>query len=253
MKRAFAKRRLWTESEIEIVRRDYRKRPTVQIAEELGRTERQVYAKASSLGLGTPSRIKAPGFGKFFRAKHALGWTDSEIARAWNGVDRHGISALRQRLGLPCNAFSQWRRNQVAEKTREQIAKAGLKSLAHLRLKVWRESAQAEGWASDLRPRQVQIMNLIWARGPMTREEIGQALGMRKKKRSNGGRPWYPMHANRRASATSGTTWLSDLIAKGLVISLGRIDSGHGPGGNCQVYSLPLSIRRGPRRKGGAA
>jgi len=205
------------------------------------------------LGLARAHRITAPGFLAFFKEKHAAGWTDSEIARVWGGVDRHGVGALRQRLGLPANMFSAWRRRQVAEKTREQLKKAGLTKLAHLRLKAWRERAEAQGWPADLKPRQVEIMNLLWERGPMTRDEIGKALGMKKKRRSNGGRPWYSMCSNLRASETTGSTWLSDLIAKGLVVSLGRIASGHGRGGNRQVYSLPLSIRRGPMTKGGAA
>jgi len=243
------KQRYWTPGELAVLRRDYCVKSKREIAAELNRPLCSIWGKASALGLSRPQRINAPGFETFFREKHALGWSDSAIAKAWGGTDRHAVSRMRKRLGLASNLHCKYQREQVKKKTREQLRKAGLKSLAYLRFKVWRDRARAEGWPEELKPRQVEIMNLLWENGPMAREQIGQALGMRKKKRSDGRRLWYPMLSNKAASETTGATWLSDLMKRGLVIDLGRIETGHGPGGNRHVYSLPLGIQRGARKE----
>jgi hypothetical protein len=56
-----ASRRPWTSTELRILRRRYPNTPTKEIALELGRTERGVYATAFSLGLSKAPGYKNPG------------------------------------------------------------------------------------------------------------------------------------------------------------------------------------------------
>lgn len=167
-------RHVWTDEETAFLRRHYRKDPAWIIGERLGLTEKQVYRKAQRIGLNVSQRIKRPGFVEYFKRKHAEGWTDSEIARA-KRVDRHAVTAIRKRLNLPWNGLSQWRRDQVRQKTKEQLKKAGLSSLGALRAQVYRQRARQTGWPEDLRFRAVQILNLLWDRGPQTRKQIAAA------------------------------------------------------------------------------
>jgi len=225
-------RHVWTDEETAFLRQHYRKKPARLIAAQLGLTERKVYAKADHIGLCISQRIKAPGFVEYFKRKHAEGWSDSEIARA-KRVDRHAVTALRKRLNLPPNALSQHRRDQVRQKTKEQLKKAGLPTLAALRADAFRRRARQAGWPEDLRPRAVQILNLIWERGPQTRKQIAAAIGL----------PWRGSRNSLLSNDPEGT-YLANLMARGLVISLGRIAVGKGTGHSCCVYSLPLTIER---------
>jgi len=225
-------RHVWTDEETAFLRPHYHKTPARLIAAHLGLTERKVYAKAWRIGLCISQRIKAPGFVEYFKRKHAEGWTDSEIARA-KRVDRHGVTSLRKRLNLPSNAFSQRRRDQVRQKTKEQLAKAGVSSLGKLRTQVYRQRAREAGWPEDLRFRAVQILNLLWDQGPQTRKQIAAAIGM----------PWKGSRKSLVSDDPEGS-YLAHLMARGLVVSLGRIAKGKGQGHSCCVYSLPLTIER---------
>ena len=242
--------RLLSAQQIEIIRRDYRKVPAREIATAIGRNVFSVYNAAFRLGLTECQRIRAPGFEAFLRAKHRLGWSDMEIAECWGGVDRHAVSAMRQRLGLPSVLHSEHQRDNVRRKTAEQLKAAGLPSIGHLRVEAFKRRAREAGWPEDIKPRQVQILNLLWERGPMTREQLGQALGLTKKPRGiSRGRqmkPWYPMHCNTPVHGAD-TSYVADLMRRGMVISLGRIAK-HPElkcrGSSTVVYSLPMNISR---------
>ncbi len=237
--------RPYTEDEIEFIRTNYGKTPARGIGRTLGRSQRSIYGKAYDLGLNNPREILGSDFLAFFRSKHALGWSDGAIARA-RGVCRHAVGHLRRKLGLPA-IYTPWIRAQAAKRTREQLRAAGLPSLAALQKKVWRQRVKASGWPEDITWRQVQILNLLWERGPMTREQIGQSLGFKKKKRSGRALDWYPMMCNGgQCRDGGGATYLSDLMKRGLVISLGKVAGGGGRLGQYKVcvYSLPLGIER---------
>jgi hypothetical protein len=78
------------------------------------------------------------------------------------------------------------------------------------------------------------MLNAMWDNGPMTRRELADAIGM----------PWKGSRKSLVSNDPEGS-YLAHLIARGLVVSLGRIKKGKGRGHSCQVYSLPLWIERG--------
>lgn len=128
-----------------------------------------------------------------------------------------------------------------------------LPSLARIRVEAFKKYARNHGWPEDLKKRQVQILELLWNNGPMTREEIGKALGSKKAAhRSYPGANVtyvYPMMCNKPGHGAS-TSWTADLLHRGLIISLGRIvrnkpaGAKNGQGHNTCLYSLPITIER---------
>ena len=182
------------------LREHYRELPTPEIAARLGRTVTSVYQAAARLGLmrPTPRLVDRPGLVDRLKALHGRGWSYGEIGRDLK-VDRHHVASLCRKLGLPDHGWTEHMRANVRRKTAEQLRKAGLPSIGYLRVAAFRTYARDRGWPEDLKKRQVQILELLWANGPMTRDELGKALGLKKKARPiYGGRIgyWYPMHCN---------------------------------------------------------
>jgi hypothetical protein len=189
---------------------------------------------ASKLGIQAPNecRWKSPLFRALLKKRNAAGWTDSDIARA-TGVDRHYVSIVRGAMGLPCNKFSDRRRKQVAKKTRQQCADAGVSSLAEIRAMAFRNYAKRHGWPEDVRWRAVQILNALWTHGPMTRREIADRVGM----------PWKGSRKSL-VSSHPGGSYLAYLMARGLVVVIKRAVRRRGVGRSVDLYSLPLTIDR---------
>ena len=240
-------RRRFTAEDIEIVRRDYGRLPASQIARGLGRQVWSVYNLAERLGLtrGGLNHKRSPAGEATLRQRHAEGWSDAEIAPEI-GMTRRSAQAWRRALELASNAFSEHRRGKVREKTQEQLRKAGLPSIGHLRVEAFKRRAREAGWPEDLKPRQVEILNLLWDNGPMTREALGQAMGLKKKPRTTPHcRPWFAMHCNTTGHKCD-TSYTGDLLRRGMIVTLGRVVKGRGQGGNVCMYSLPLNIQRGP-------
>jgi len=234
--------RKFTPAEVETIRRWHGRITTNEIALRLGRPRKSIYVKLRHLGLTKHYRKKAKmeALENFIRETNRAGWSDEEIARAQD-CSREWISEVRRRMGIPNNLYGpRWRARNKAQRAR-QLAQYGVKDAAHFRIEAWRRRARAQGWPDYLRLREIQILNLLWERGPQTREQLGDALGLRKKPRSDRGRPWYPFLSNRRAPRS---TYLSGLVDRGLVINLGRIVSGRGQGANVCMYSLSPTIRR---------
>jgi hypothetical protein len=206
------------------------------VAEELGRTLTSIYQLRDRLGLCKKANRYGPEFEAFIREKHALGWSDAEIAAAHgNGCERHTVGAWRKRLGLAVNTLSEHRRRKVAAKTREQLKRAGLPSIGYLRVKAFRDRARVAGWPEDLRPRAVQILNALWEHGPLTRRQLADIIGM----------PWKGTRKSLCSNDPEGS-YLAHLINRGLVISLHRAHkiTGKGRGRSVNLYSLPLWIER---------
>lgn len=275
----------WTEDELRVLRKGYGIRPLSEIAAELGRSPTSVRAAAKRFHIARSRRIpawktafvrehyhKSPcaviagcvrlstsklyqlaerlgishrrqgvdyagaEFQRTFSEKYAAGWSDAEIAAAVGG-ERHAVGEHRRRLGLPHNAYSEHRRERVRRKTQEQLEREGLSSLGELRVRVFRQRAKRAGWPEDLRPRAVQILNALWERGPMTRRELADAIGM----------PWRGSRKSLVSNDPEGS-YLAHLTARGLVVVLKRAKQviGRGSGRSQDVYSLPLSIQRGP-------
>ena len=239
-KRRFV-RRPWSPYEAGFLRQHYGKMPTASIAGHLRRKIGMIHQAADRYGLMTRRRRWTPAELKFVMDRHAEQWCDSEIAAVLK-CNRRTVGSLRERLGLPANDRCERYRQRVREKTREQLDKAGLVNMAYLRLAVWRERAKAAGWPEDLRPRAVEIMTALWERGPMTRRQIADAVGM----------PWKGSRKSLVSSDPEGS-YLANLQARGLVVRLGRLAQGCGSGYSTNLYSLPLWIERGPVNDGKAA
>jgi hypothetical protein len=231
-------RRMWTEDERAIVKRDYGRQTAAEIARKLGRSARAVYLQAEKQGLAKIHRTKTDEvFIAELRQLHSLGYPDAEIAKVI-GCERHTIARWRKGFGLSPNTYSDRRRTQVRAKTAEQLQKANLPTLAMVRAKAFRDYAIASGWPEDLPPRCVQILEALSRLGPLTREEIAPAIGL----------PWIGSRASLKSRGGRGS-YLADLMARGFVVSLGRIAGGRGKGGNRNLYTLGLAVEKQIQRE----
>lgn len=238
--------REWTEQEEATLRRLYRKETAAAIGLLVHRSRFQVYNKARWIGLAIPNRITAPDFQAYLLKRHAEGWSDSEIAAA-RRVDRHAVTGMRRRLGLRDNSRNERWRQKIISGTLRQCRAAGVASLGALRAKVLRERSAKAGWPADLPWRAGQILTLLWERGPMTRVQLVEAIrpdlaGRCTRKRMNHALGDNDV-AHGRGSANS---YLANLLRRGLIVDLGRLVRTGRKGGNLHLYSLPLSLQRGP-------
>lgn len=222
-------RRFWTATEIEDVRDSRLRGESYEsISTRLGRPVSMVLKHAKRLGVTRVYRGFAPGLRDRVAERHAAGWSDAEIAAEW-GCERHCVGRIRRDLGLPLNRWSERQRRRVGEKTREQCRAAGVQSLAEIRSLAFARYAAAHGWPADLRPRAVQILEALRVRGPMTRREIADAIGM----------PWKGSRKSLVSNDKAGS-YLAYLIRRGLVVQLGRVARGKGRGGSVNLYSLTM-------------
>ena len=240
-------RRAWTPEELEIVRRDYGRRPAAQIAAEIGRPVHAVYCAADRLGLMVQKPwIRTPYAERLLRQRHAEGWSDAEIAPLI-GMGRRSLSDWRRTLGLPHNGLHERFRRRVAAKTMEQCRAAGVENLGALRVLILKERSARAGWPADIPWRAGQILTLLWENGPMTRRQIVEAMRpdlagkctrivMNKALMDND-----VMHGKRHPNS-----YLATLLRRGLIVSLGRIVRMGGQGKNMQLYSIPVGVERGP-------
>lgn len=225
--------RPWTESELATVRAEYGTTPARELAARLGRSPRAVYQAADRMGLAHQHRTDVTlTWEAELRRLHALGHCDTDIA-ARLGCERHTASKHRRRLGLVGHARGERTRAKVRATTAEQCRRAGVANLGALRSLVFARRSAEAGWPAGLRPREVDILDALAIRGPLTRREIAGAVGMR----------WLGSRKSLKCRGGRGS-YLADLIAAGLVVSLGRVVSGRGKGGSSQLYSLALDLER---------
>jgi hypothetical protein len=227
----------WQQHEDDLLRAQYTAMPAPVLAKQLGRTASMVRSRAYVLGLVKPhhdiAAIKA-----LICELNPQGYSDTDIAAQYTRqhgrhVTRETIRDHRQGLGLPNNAFNERHRAKTKEATQRQLDRAGLKSIGMLRSRAFARFAARNGWPADLRPRAVQILNLLYEQGPKTRREIAEAIGM----------PWKGSRKSLVSNDPEGS-YLAHLIARGLVIQLGRIVKGKGRGKSVHKYALPPHITR---------
>lgn len=225
-------KRYWTPEEDAVLRERLGRETAASIAARLGRKARSVHNRTRQLGLAAPAPRLSAADRAEVRRLHALGWCDTEIGAAL-GHERHSIGRARARMGLAANAASDHRRRQVAARTRRQLDDLGVRSLGELRSVAFRAYALEHGWPAGLRPRAVQILELLHRDGPKTRRQIAEALGM----------PWKGSRKSLVSNDPEGS-YLAHLMARGLVVSLGRVVRGRGKGRSCHLYSLALDATR---------
>lgn len=244
--------RRWTEAELETLRREYRRTRCEALARKLKRTWASVAQKAEKLGLGRKYGRRpawTPELEAKYRALHAAGWTDAEVAREWGreSVLRVWLNAHRRRLGLPSNRSKNPRfRARCREKLRRQLERAGKKTFADLRHDRCRAFARSYGLPEGLQPRCVQIA-LCLLTGPKTKSQICAAIGL----------TFNPLkkHPTNCLNAGAGrSTYLSVLGRHGLVVKQ-RIPGSGGKGPSVRGveqnrYALtPLALDLLTRRK----
>lgn len=209
-------RQSWTEQQLTDLRDFYGRLPARELADRLGKPIAAVRRRAFVLGL---CKKKPPDFTptelETIRAMNGAGWPDSHIAKKLQR-DRHEVSKWRKRLRLPSMARGQVWKNNVAAGVRRQVEGQGLKNLAELRGKRYRDFALSYNLPQELPPRAVQVVLALVERGPLTRSEIKAAIGVR---------PDSDLVDNRR-----GTSYLSTLRGLGLVAYVFHHDGRRRPG-----------------------
>lgn len=232
--------RSWTAADLALLQAAYGTMKAADLARELGRTERSIHMQANTQGWQTRRSQRGDSFLAFIRQQHSLGWSDAEIANAWNAdnpastLSREQLANYRRRLGLPSNAYSPHRRQRVAAKTAEYCRQSGVKNLAEVRSQAYRQFAARQGWPADLRPRAVQILTLLYEQGPQTRRQICAAIGM----------TWKGSRKSL-VSNDPGGSYLAHLVARGLVVVLPKqLRTGNGQGSNVNIYACSPQVQR---------
>lgn len=206
-------RRSWSAAEIAAMRRHYGVLLTVDLARRLGRPVGQVWQAAHRLDLMRRHRPLPDDFANHLRDLVARGWCNPHIGRELPR-ERHVLARWRQRLGLPGSQGQQTCPRCKAEtraRTEEQLRRLGLPSIGWLRREAFHRRAAAAGWPYPISPREVQMLDLLWQRGPMTRRELAEATGM----------PWKGSRKSLCGNCPGGS-YLAHLQRLGLVIRLGR-------------------------------
>lgn len=183
--------RTWTATEDEFLRLNYRKSGAKSCGQKLNRCLKSVYQRARDIGLSeTKNFATTRQIEELIKEKHPLGYCDSEIARIGavelnvDGIDRHRVGEIRRRLKLESNKLSDRRRNQVAEKTREQLRQSGHPNLASLRGETFSKFKASLGWPDELTIRAVQALELFYRHGTLTRIQLCELMGVSSKKRT---------------------------------------------------------------------
>jgi len=193
----------------------------LEIAHAIGVGKRSVSLRRMELGLPTLNRRhpmkKLAKFDPLIRRRIKEGWSGAEIAAeiSQRGVACHQreLNARRLFLGLPPSGNNARRRAKVAAKTREQMRRMGLPSMAYLRIESFRKYARDRGWPDEVGPRAVQILEVLFERGLMTRRQIVVAIGM------NVDRP----QKNWLFDTKHQTSYLATLMELGLVVRSPRL------------------------------
>jgi hypothetical protein len=159
------------------------------------------------------------------RALHAQGYTDRELSDALN-VSKAGARAARHRLGLPSNRNSPRSRARMSTASRLQHAEARALGhnpghASHVRRRI---TALYAGWPGAASPQDVRLLELLYARGPLSSPQVAQALGYSQH--------WYGRGANNA---------LRRLVARGLAQRAGR-------SGRAQLFDLTPAARAAQER-----
>jgi hypothetical protein len=202
------------------------------IADFIGRNRRSVYDRAYRLGVGEKRDQQAMEKRKAKIVQlHSKGWSDQEIADVI-GIGRRCIAEHRVRMGLLPNGRNERYRKRVAATTKRQCKAAGVKSLAEIKAKEIKNLANSLGWPDSLPIRAIQIVETLYQRGPMTRRQLAEAIGMR----------WKGSRKTFSTNRVHGHSYLAALVHDGLVVRLKKAITHKGKGNHEDVYMLGLEV-----------
>lgn len=228
--------RFYTPAQIELVRQLWPTLTAAEVAARVFGTRRgaqAIYKIAEQLGIRkiefhTPETIER------VRVLHAQKLTDTAIGSEL-GLTREQVTHIRRtHLKLPANhdTIREILRGNVEKQKRSM----GIKNGGELRAVGYRRYARSNGWPDDLRPREVQILNVLAQRGPMTALEIAEAIGANTS-------PTFSTGSKRLLLADSGRdgTYTASLIKLGLIHSLVRFGTGKTAGNRLpNLYVLTM-------------
>jgi hypothetical protein len=225
----------WTPADKAWVRKLYPTCTAQQLANRLGLRDRRkaIERLVHSLGLSKQPRLPAKLI-EAVKRLHGLGLTDAAIARRL-GQTRDRVHEIRYgRLKLPPNEAAVLEARRQGVKT--QWKRLGIRSAGELRSWAFRRYAVECGWPPDLRPREVQILNVLAERGPLTRLELARAIGMRTDRIGCNGGPALLV------GNSPGGTYTASLLHRGLILYVPRWVKGrpHGRARVPGVYMLTL-------------
>lgn len=203
-----------------------------EIAKKLGRNVNSVYNRVYRLGIGEKHDKKAIAKRKVkIAALHAKGYSGQEIADGV-GLGRRTVQNHLNRMGLSANGRNERYRKRVAKRTKQQCQEAGVKSLAGIKALEVRKLANGLGWPEHLSLRGLQIVDLLYVRGPMTRKQIAAAIGMR----------WKSSRKALSNSRVPGGSYMAELLRAGLLVRLESAITHKGKGNHEDVYMVGLEI-----------
>lgn len=211
----------WSATEDRVLRREYRRTPKAELAVRLGVTIKALYLRAVLLELTVRQFRWSKRAVNKVRRMSSGGYSDTEIATALGGIDRHRVTAKRKELGLPTlfgvkgAKWHERKRLEVAKQTKKQLKKAGAKSLGELRSRMFGQLGTEYGLPAGLPLRAVQVV-LVLAEGPMTRRQIVERLGMK----------WKPLSRQNLCCRNQGGSITAVLLARGLICRIHRARSG---------------------------
>jgi hypothetical protein len=170
--------RCYTAEDLALLRELYQTHTAAQIAAQIHGSPRSalaIYRMAYKLGLAKQPH-HSPEVYADVRRLHGEGLPDRVIATRL-GLRHDQVKDIRGvRLKLPVNPDAEGKRQGV----QKQFTTLGIRTAGELRSLAYRRYAVENGWPQDLRPREVQILNVLAERGvPMTRLELSGAIGMR--------------------------------------------------------------------------
>jgi hypothetical protein len=224
----------WTKDEKATVRTRYGNEDAIHIARDLGRTRGQIHRMAAKLGLHRWPRLPKRQIAHV-KKLYGRGLPDTTIAKEL-GLTYWRVKHIRKTyVGRPPHPDPTSRQRSIAN----QRKTLGVKSAGELRAWAYRRYAVENGWPEDLRPREVQVLNVLAARGvPLSLVEIVEAIGMRTDKRNS-------VHGGPSLLTGNGPggTYTASLARRGLVLELrnsgvSRRASGKGSSRKSSLYTL---------------
>lgn len=222
----------WKPSETKYVQRHYGKKTVKDIAEHLGRSVGSVYQHATKCGAAsTYDKTEIAWRDKKIKQLHGKGWSASEM-ESIVGIGHRTINARITRMGLKPHGRNERYRKRVAKKTREQCNAAGVANLGELRSKEMKRVAQRLGWPDTLALRSVQILETLYQRGPMTRKQIAEAIGIK----------WVGSRKTFSTKRVPGQSYLAELQRAGLVVRLESAITHKGKGNHQDLYMVALEV-----------
>jgi hypothetical protein len=226
----------WTDEQVDTLKRMYSTHPAADVARAVEKPLGATCKMASNLGLAKQKRLTVtPQVIEQIRRMNQQQVSDTDIAASLD-CDRHTVSKLRKRMGLPSwDKGPQWL-EKVKQKQKQQLLEAGVDSLGQIRSLAYQKFAVDNGWPADTKPRAVQVLNLLASHGvPMNRRQIAEGIGMPR------------LQQNKLLLANGkGGTHLAQLVRAGLVIRLKRSCRiiGQGSGRTCDYYILgPVALK----------